>query len=88
MMSSSSSSFSATSSLLAANGALNQASKASVELNTDGRRKFSKAQSSVRLFWMGVPVSNRRCEAVYAAWSTVLSLDWWFFSLCPSSTTM
>ena len=67
MIRSSSSSFRTTSSLFAAKGALNQASKASVELNTEGSRKLRSDHSSVRLFWIGVPVSSSRWEAVYAA---------------------
>ena len=39
-----------------ANGLLNHWSNVSTLLKMVGRRKFSNAQSSGRLFWSGVPV--------------------------------
>ena len=39
---------------------LNSSSKRSAEANTSGSRKLSRAQSSCKLFWSGVPVTNNR----------------------------
>lgn len=41
-------------------GAANQLFQLSAEENTVGRRKLRRAQSSVRLFWMGVPETEGR----------------------------
>jgi hypothetical protein len=63
----------------------NHSSNSSEELNTSGKRKLRRAQSSWRLFWSGVPVSRRRLRV-----SSYLSfLEIWlssFLILCASST--
>ncbi len=41
-------------------GAANHSSKLSAQSNTAGSTKLSSAQSSARLFWIGVPVSSTR----------------------------
>jgi len=57
MINSSSSSVRETSHL-SANGALNHSSKFSTELKIVGSRKLSRAHSSCKLFWIGVPVNR------------------------------
>ncbi len=39
---------------------LNSSSNLSAEAKTSGSRKLSRAQSSCKLFWSGVPVTNNR----------------------------
>lgn len=67
MTSSDSSSVSCMSSLLSCipwKGAENQLLQLSLEEKTEGRRKLRRDQSSVRLFWIGVPGGVRRVRRV------------------------
>ena len=63
----------------------NHESNWSADEKTSGRRKLRSAQSSCRLFCMGVPVmSSRECESRER--STCESFDSSFFMRCASST--
>eukprot|EP00961_Rhodomonas_salina_P060706 814945-Rhodomonas_salina.1 len=50
-----------------------------------GRMKLRSDQSSLRLFWRGVPLSSKRLETLNV-FSSRNSLQSLFFSRCPSST--
>lgn len=77
-----------TSSRVPAKGALNQEENESLLLKMVGNRKFMSAHSSVRLFWIGVPVSSSRCLDRYCVDRISASLDSRFFMRWPSSTMM
>mmetsp|Transcript_21798 Transcript_21798/g.70433 ORF Transcript_21798/g.70433 Transcript_21798/m.70433 type:complete len:209 (+) Transcript_21798:1071-1697(+) len=61
-------------------------SKGSEVSKMAGKRKLRRAQSSCRLFWMGVPVRSSLCETRMAR-NVSDSLDCSFLRRCASSTT-
>ena len=60
---------------------LNHSSNCSESPNTSGRRKFSKAQSSCKLFCNGVPVIKRR-NSVDSSRTALLRLEFSFLIRC------
>mmetsp|Transcript_13792 Transcript_13792/g.29115 ORF Transcript_13792/g.29115 Transcript_13792/m.29115 type:complete len:207 (+) Transcript_13792:3709-4329(+) len=62
----------------------NHSSNCSESPNISGSRKFSRAHSSCRLFWRGVPVIKRR-KPVLSNRTALLSEEFSFLILCASS---
>lgn len=75
MRRSSSSSVRSMSSLAPAKGLLNHSLKLSLLLKIFGSKKFSSDHSSVRLFWMGVPVNSNLKRDLNCEFSSSDSLD-------------
>lgn len=69
------------------NGRLNHSLKSSKELKTFGIKKCRRDQSSLKSFWSGVPVSNKRCRVLKLRRICHL-WDLKFFIFWASSSTM